>query len=565
MRVRVVVGLALAVGLSGAGGAIAQPERGAGLPDWARSSALTAEQQTELQRRLNAQAGRIRALAQEVGLRDDVIRTLAIDIFGASPALTPVQYAQAVEEGARRLPETIAAARALNPGGDPVLQGLQARAVAAAEAGRLAEALTLQDEYAAALERALMRAIEEPQLRLAEAHAAAADTAFTLVDFRGAAARYARAAETAPESAQAVRWRYRMQEGAALRTQGERFETTALFEARTVFETRALPLAPRDLAPQDWATTQNALGNVLRNLGERQAWAEGLESLTAARAAYDRALQVRTRATNPQGWAEVQVNLGIVLFRLGEWQAGAEGVASFTAARAAYDRALEVFTRATNPQGWAQVQMNLGIVLVSLGERRAGAEEVASLTAARAAYDSALEVRTRETNPQGWAQVQMNLGNVLSRLGERQAGAEGLASLTAARAAYESALEVRTRETNPQGWAAVQMSLGGVLSDLGTRQAGAEGAASLDAARAAYDRALEVRTRATNSQGWAELQVNLGSLEVSIGDRGDGRAAYARAIQHYRAALRVLTGGEYRRSVERNLAIAEARLAAAGR
>ena len=51
--------------------------------------------------------------------------------------------------------------------------------------------------------------------------------------------------------------------------------------------------------PTDWASTQIGLGNVLRNLGERET---GTARLEEAVAAYRAALEVRTRDALPIYW-----------------------------------------------------------------------------------------------------------------------------------------------------------------------------------------------------------------------------------------------------------------------
>ena len=65
--------------------------------------------------------------------------------------------------------------------------------------------------------------------------------------------------------------------------------------------------------PQDWATTQNNLGNALAELGTRSAGEEGRKLLEDAVAAYRSALEVLTKADLPQYWAMTQNNLGVAL------------------------------------------------------------------------------------------------------------------------------------------------------------------------------------------------------------------------------------------------------------
>jgi tetratricopeptide (TPR) repeat protein len=300
----------------------------------------------------------------------------------------------------------------------------------------------------------------------------------------------------------------------------------------------------RSSAPQDWAKTQNNLGNVLKELGIRAGGEEGKKDLQDAVGAYRSALEVRTREQLPQDWAQTQHNLGSVLDELGIRADGEEGKKDLQDTVAAYRSALEVFTRKQLPQYWAKTQNNLGNVLAELGTRAAGDEGKKDLQDAVAAYRSALEVFTREQLPQDWAKTQNNLGNVLAELGTRAAGDEGKKDLQDAVAAYRSALEVRTREQLPQKWAMTQNNLGLVLDDLGTRIAGDEGKKYLEQAVTILRNDLEVRTRAQFPQYWAETQNNLGIALKDLGTRiaGDeGKKYLEQAVTILRSALEMRT------------------------
>ena len=62
----------------------------------------------------------------------------------------------------------------------------------------------------------------------------------------------------------------------------------------------------REAFPQDWAMTQNNLGNAYRD----RIQGSRAENLEAAIKAYEAALTVRTREAFPQDWAMTQNNLG---------------------------------------------------------------------------------------------------------------------------------------------------------------------------------------------------------------------------------------------------------------
>jgi tetratricopeptide (TPR) repeat protein len=86
----------------------------------------------------------------------------------------------------------------------------------------------------------------------------------------------------------------------------------------------ALQVHTREALPQDWARTQNNLGNVLSSQGERLEGAEGVRLLGQAVEAYLAALQVYTREALPQQWAGTQNNLARTYLQLRNWFGAAE-------------------------------------------------------------------------------------------------------------------------------------------------------------------------------------------------------------------------------------------------
>lgn len=63
--------------------------------------------------------------------------------------------------------------------------------------------------------------------------------------------------------------------------------------------------------PQQWATTQNNLGNTLSQQGIRTGGEEGKELIRQAIHAYELALQIRTKDALPVQWEETMGNLEI--------------------------------------------------------------------------------------------------------------------------------------------------------------------------------------------------------------------------------------------------------------
>jgi tetratricopeptide (TPR) repeat protein len=95
-------------------------------------------------------------------------------------------------------------------------------------------------------------------------------------------------------------------------------KSTELFsQAATAFR-RALAVSRRQQLPQQWAQTQNNLGQALYNQGIRSEGAIAMELLGQAVAAYRSALEVYTREQLPQQWAMTKINLKDLLEKLGD-------------------------------------------------------------------------------------------------------------------------------------------------------------------------------------------------------------------------------------------------------
>jgi tetratricopeptide (TPR) repeat protein len=98
--------------------------------------------------------------------------------------------------------------------------------------------------------------------------------------------------------------------------------------------------------PQDWAGTQNNLGNALSEQGIRAGGEAGRELLGAAVEAYREALRVYTRDALPQDWAMTQNNLGSALSEQGIRTGGEAGRELLGAAVEAFGGALEIYRAA---------------------------------------------------------------------------------------------------------------------------------------------------------------------------------------------------------------------------
>jgi hypothetical protein len=110
-----------------------------------------------------------------------------------------------------------------------------------------------------------------------------------------------------------------------------------------------LEVYTRQQLPQDWAQTQNNLGNALQHQADRTERSEGAELLAQAVSAFRRALEVRTREQLPQDWAMTQINLGNALRHQADRTEGPKGAELLGQAVAAYQSALEVYSAEAFP------------------------------------------------------------------------------------------------------------------------------------------------------------------------------------------------------------------------
>jgi tetratricopeptide (TPR) repeat protein len=378
---------------------------------------------------------------------------------------------------------------------------------------------------ASKLDAALAQAADEEANRARGRAALLAERAHVArlqLRYQEAADFYGKAASAMATDAPIARG-YLLNAADSLYAQGNEFgDNAALLDAIQAYNS-ALMATSRDQSPQDWAAVQNALGNALAKLGERES---GTDRLEAAVAAYQKALEIRTREKFPREWAATQNDLGYTLERLGERE---NGTTRLEAAVKVYSDVLGVLTQEKAPLDWAMAENNLGNIQLRLGEKQSGTMR---LEAAIEAYNEALKARTRERVPHEWADTQNNLGLALQTLGERETGT---ARLEAAVAAYKEALTVRTRERLPLNWAMTENNLGLALQSLGGRETDTT---HLEAAVAAFTEALKERTRERVPHEWADTQNNLGLALQALGERESGTTHLEAAVAAFSEALK---------------------------
>ena len=279
---------------------------------------------------------------------------------------------------------------------DPNVANIARAASAALDAGELDRAERLVEQG-----RAIARsARENAQLREAELIALQAQLLGLRGDSAASERLYGEAAETAPAEAVEARWRYRFAQGGAAAAQAlcqvSSSEINAFYDyecsviplsiqqlafpgmpaaddplrskyahAADIYETLALPLAPRAERPADWAATQSAIG----------ATARLARNFERSETASEAALSVLTREDAPDLWAQTQQTLGRARIDMGRAEDGVE----------AYDQGVLIRTQGADFERWMRDQFRLAVALHRCG---CGRERGFALSRAAAAYQA---------------------------------------------------------------------------------------------------------------------------------------------------------------------------------
>ncbi|MBL8437542.1 MAG: tetratricopeptide repeat protein [Zoogloeaceae bacterium] len=308
---------------------------------------LTPGQAREIYRQIDTNEDLIAQLSQENGVHRQTLRAAALELGARNPGLSPEAFAQlirarAADAAAQR--KTLAALRETLASLDPSGERTEALAIlkqaqAAFDAGRLEEAEAHFGRLSFLRRTELNGAYQ--------AWLAATDLQAQSAALRGdveAADRIL--SENAAEIARRLHagerdlWRKELKRAYVWYTNGDQLgKNDDLRRAIRIYREVALPLAPRERVPRDWAATQNNLGTALQALGERES---GTARLEQAVQAYRAALQEFTHAGAPLDWATTQNNLGNALWTLGEREPGTERLEE---AVEAYRTAQEEFTQ----------------------------------------------------------------------------------------------------------------------------------------------------------------------------------------------------------------------------
>ncbi|WP_293214283.1 MULTISPECIES: CHAT domain-containing tetratricopeptide repeat protein [unclassified Microcoleus] len=264
--------------------------------------------------------------------------------------------------------------------------------------------------------------------------------------------------------------------------------------------------------PEQWAQTQNNLGNVYvyRIRGERA------DNIEKAILCYQDALKVRTRDTFPTDWATTQNNLAAAYYS----RIRGKKADNIERAIASFTEALEVRTsiREEIPEQWAQTQNNLGEAY----RQRIKGERADNIEQAIAYYTAALEVYTHEEFPEQRAQTQNNLGEAY----RQRIKGEPEQNIEQAIVFYNNALEVFTHEEFPEQWATTlnNLAITYLLRIRGER------AENIEQGLTSFTAALKVCTREAFPQNHAETLFNLGIAYRKVPNLQLAHDTFAEAI-----------------------------------
>lgn len=196
----------------------------------------------------------------------------------------------------------------------------------------------------------------------------------------------------------------------------------------------ALTYFNRDKYPEEWAGTQNNLGNALV---ERMT-GNSADNLDEGIDCYNSALKIYQRDMFPEDWAMTQNNLGTAY----KTRENGDKSENIEIAIQHYFAALDVYQRSVFPYQWATIQYNLGNVYCD----RVTGEKAENMEIAILSYNAALEVYQPDLVPQQWAMTQYNLGNAYK---QRIRGDKN-ENLQKADECYLAAMEIYKRYRNPE-------------------------------------------------------------------------------------------------------------------
>jgi uncharacterized caspase-like protein len=439
---------------------------------------------------------------------------------------------QQLQAGAARLKELMSQ-RSGSVKADPELERLSELADAAEAEGAMELALKYRDQASSHADDLLTEKQEEAdQLRqdmidIAQTYADNAATAILNFDHLHAADLYRKAAEAVENWDDAKTLDYTIKYADALTDYGTyQVDNDSLNQALAIY-TDALRMAPRDLAPLDWAKLQGRIGQARQGLGARLG---DVAIMQASIDAFDQALSVQTREVAPRDWAAGQNNLGNVLYSLG-FRTGDQD--TLRRSIDAFEQALLVYTPDNEPIRWATVISNQGGAKMALADAiyaatdmiqvealkrgdpnvdnlpeviEARDQAIAILSEVVVSIDAALEARPREDNPLDWSMMQHTRASVLA---DRAKLSNSTVDFEAAIAAYKDVLSVYDKGRMPSQWTTAATNLAGTLRLYAvlTRDI-----VALDEAAELLRQSIEVTPKNLSPPDWALMHTKLGSV-----------------------------------------------------
>jgi tetratricopeptide (TPR) repeat protein len=281
-----------------------------------------------------------------------------------------------------------------------------------------------------------------------------------------------------------------------------------------------------DVAPLDYAKTQNDLGVAYLRLSEHE---DPVGNLRRAIEAFEQALRFWTPDVAPLDYARAQSHLGSAYGRLSEHE---DPVGNLRRAIEAFKQALRFRTPDVAPLDYAKTQNNLGSAYGRLSEHE---DPVGNLRRAIKAFEQALRFWTPDVAPLDYATIQNNLGVAYLRLSEHE---DPVGNLRRAIEAFEQALRFQTPDVAPLNYAKTQNNLGVAYRCLSEHE---DPVGNLRRAIEAFEEALRFWTPDVASLNYATIQNNLGVAYRCLSEHEDPAGNLRRAIKAFEEALRFRT------------------------
>lgn len=370
--------------------------------------------------------------------------------------------------------------------------------------------------------------LKADRLEIAATYAEEAQASLLAFDSLRAAQRYSDAYEQVKRWDDRLAWRYKSDEGFALADYGDRQGDRPAIQRAINAHSTALKLVSKADDPVEWATNKYGTGIALSYLARI---GQGVEALDEAVAAFDEALEVRTRDKYPDEWASTQLAIGNAAMNYGHVYGDAGWLQR---SGDAYQQAAEIMR--DRVYDWTITQRNLGMALYLRGYYTNDADV---LRQSVEAFDRVLANWTREDLPQKWALAESDRGQSLLALAALEPESDyHQRGLTAMR----DSLAVLDRNQLPMDWAVAEHYLGDAELTLAKKTGDAT---YIRSAIKAFEAALEVWTRDRSPVDWATANARMAEGIEMLGVMTKDRKLVERARELTSQAREVLNGAGY--------------------